>query len=347
MTVKTETKPAPAIVLDLPETDAVPIAERLRDLLARGQARNAGRTFLARVEDLVDAGEDIHARIDGLAAMCRALQEAGLTDHGPALLRRRLHTFAQLLATSKVPATGGTVLIAPGAGEALALALLFHVNGRSQVQAFALTRQEDPEVVARGLFDTVAHMRLFPARYLWQRGGRPIEVLERLRGIDAAALEAGDLTRGLASFGVTLADRLPEQAMPKAALVLTTGVLNAVADPQAVLERTFAMMAPGAIAAHLIDLADPRWERGEGNFGTFSFLLSEAMPRGTNRVRAPGFTAAAAALGFTVVSDARTTRPMTDAVRARLLPQFAGLADADIAAVKQHLVLCKPTRGQS
>ena len=73
------------------------------------------------------------------------------------------------------------------------------------------------------------------------------------------------------------------------------------------------------------------------------FLTDEVAPPNMNRLRAPQITAAALAAGFEVITDQRITTELPAALKARLVSPFAAMADEDVAVIKQHLVLRKPS----
>ena len=203
-----------------------------------------------------------------------------------------------------------------------------------------------PHYSALSMYEILAHVRMFPGRYTWG-GKRPIDIINGLRTINVAAFESGDFAGGLESLGGQV-DLLAEDLLrcpiePGSIALLTSfAVLEHVGDIDAIMRRSFDLMAPGGIAYHFVDLADHRSYRGDGVYGPLSFLTEADAPANMNRLRAPQVTAAALAAGFEIVKDQRSGVELTADLKARLVPPFAAMAPADVAVIKQHIVLRKP-----
>jgi hypothetical protein len=83
--------------------------------------------------------------------------------------------------------------------------------------------------------------------------------------------------------------------------------------------------------------------RGDGGFGPLSFLIEREAPANMNRLRAPQLTEAARCAGFEVLGDRGITIDLTPEDIVGLVPPFSQMAIEDVAAIKQHLVLRKPS----
>lgn len=131
-------------------------------------------------------------------------------------------------------------------------------------------------------------------------------------------------------------------ALGSVALFTSFAVLEHVSDIDAIFRRSYDLMAPGGIAYHFADLADHRSYRGDGNFGPLSFLTGETAPPNMNRLRAHEIVAAALGAGFELIADQKIATELPAGLKAGLAPAFAAMDDAEIAVIKQHLVLRKP-----
>lgn len=315
------------------------------DLVAKKQTDRATKALIDALPAIHQSNVNSKEKLNNLLFLARVIQHGGGSKHGHVKLRNKLKTLTNCVGTEPVP-EGGFLELGCGAHDPLAMAMFFYLNGFTPAYGVDLLPPRTPHFSALSMYEILAHVKMFPGRYVWG-GKRPIDIINQLRTIDIAAFERGDFNAGVESVegkvNFLAEDLLTGSIVPGSIALLTSfAVFEHVTEIDAIFQRCFELMVPGGIAYHFIDLADHRSYRGDGQFGPLSFLTEERAPANMNRQRAPHFTAAAKAAGFEIVKDQRGAGDLTEALQARLVPPFDAMAPADVAVIKQHLLLRKP-----
>jgi hypothetical protein len=284
-------------------------------------------------------------KLNNLLFLARAIQQGGGSKYGHVKLAGKIRTLTGSIGKVTLP-QGGFLELGCGAHDPLGLAIFFYLNGLTPAYGVDLLPPRTPHYSALSMYEILAHIKMFPGRYTWG-GKRPIDVINGLRTINVAAFETGDFAAGLESLAGNvelLAEDLLHCPIEPGSIALLTSfaVLEHVSNIGSIMRRCFELMAPGGIAYHFVDLADHRSYRGDGAYGPLSFLTEATAPANMNRLRAPQVAAAATAAGFQIVKDQRAGVDLTPELQAQLVPPFAAMTPADVAVIKQHLVLRKP-----
>ena len=315
------------------------------DLIGSRSTAKAGRALIENLRPMAEARFNIKEKLSNLLFLSRIVQDGGGAKYGHAKLRSKIRSVTGFLRQHTLP-KGGFVELGCGAHDPIAMSTFFYLNGFEPSCGVDLLPPRVEQYSALSMYDILANMKLFPARYVW-RGGDPEALAARIDTIDVAKFESGDFWGGLDSMAgkVRLIDEdlLICDLQPGSIALLTSfAVLEHVTDIGGIFSRCFDLLAPGGIAYHFIDLADHRSYRGDDTFTAFSFLTEDEAPPNMNRVRAPQFTEAALAAGFELLVDRRILAEMSLAEAENLVAPFAMMARDDVATTKQHLVLRKP-----
>jgi hypothetical protein len=315
------------------------------DLVAGKQTDRATRMLIDALPAIHGSNINIKEKLNNILFLARAIQQGGGSKYGQVKLASKIRTLTNCIGKVTLP-QGGFLELGCGAHDPLGLAIFFYLNGLTPAYGVDLLPPRTPHYSALSMYEILAHIKMFPGRYTWG-GKRPIDIINGLRTINIAAFETGNFAAGLESLGgqvELLAEDLRTCAIAPGSIALLTSfaVLEHVGDIDAIMRRCFDLMAPGGIAYHFVDLADHRSYRGDGVYGPLSFLTEIDAPANMNRLRAPQVAAAATAAGFAIVKDQRSGSELTAELQARLVPPFAAMAPADVAVIKQHLVLRKP-----
>jgi hypothetical protein len=333
-----------------PVTPDAPYSEKelqnqILDLVAGKNTDRATKVLIDALPAIYQSNVNSKEKLNNLLFLARVIQHGGGSKHGHVKLRNKLKTLTNCIGTEPVPA-GGFLELGCGAHDPLAMAMFFYLNGLTPAYGVDLLPPRTAHFSALSMYEILAHVKMFPGRYVWG-GKRPIDIINQLRTIDSAAFERGDFQAGLESVEGRvnlLSEDLLTCAIAPASIALLTSfaVFEHLTDIDAIFRRCFELMVPGGIAYHFIDLADHRSYRGDGQFGPLSFLTEEHAPANMNRQRAPQFVAAARRAGFDIVKDQRGAGDLTEALQAQLVAPFDAMAPADVAVIKQHLLLRKP-----
>lgn len=332
------------------DPSAAPYSEKglqnvILDLVAKKNTDRATKALIDALPAIFQSNVNSKEKLNNLLFLARAIQHGGGSKHGHVKLRNKLKTLINCVGKEPVPA-GGFLELGCGAHDPLAMAMFFYLNGLTPAYGVDLLPPRTPYFSALSMFEILAHVKMFPGRYVWG-GKRPIDVINQLRTIDIAAFERGDFNAGVESVEGKvnlLAEDLLTSSIEAGSIALLTSfaVFEHVTEVDAIFRRCFELMVPGGIAYHFIDLADHRSYRGDGQFGPLSFLTEERAPANMNRHRAPQFAAAAQAAGFEVIKDQRSSGDLTAALQGQLVAPFDTMVPADVAVIKQHLLLRKP-----
>lgn len=322
------------------------LQEAILELVARKQTDRATKLLIDSLPAMYESNVNSKEKLNNLLFLARAIQHGGGSKHGAVKLRAKVKSLAGFVKDLPLP-EGGFVELGCGAHDPLSLSFYFYLNGLTPACGVDLLPPRTDYFSAVSMYEILANMKMFPGRYTWP-GHKPHEILTALRDIDVAAFERGDFWGGveamdgkvrLISEDVLECDLLPGSI----ALFTSFAVLEHVTDIDAIFRRSYELMAPGGVAYHFNDLADHRSYRGDDKFGPLSFLTEEVAPPNMNRLRAPQITEAALAAGFELITDQRISADLPAALKARLVSPFAAMADEDVAVIKQHLVLRKPS----
>lgn len=315
------------------------------DLVAAKQTDRATKALIDALPSIQRSNVNVKEKLNNLLFLARAIQQGGGSKYGPVKLTSKIRTLTSSIGKVTLP-KGGFLELGCGAHDPLGMAIFFYLNGLTPCYGVDLLPPRTPHFSALSMYEILANAKMFPGRYTWG-GKRPFDIINGLRTINVAAFENGDFAAGLESLGGQV-ELFNEDLMicpiaPASIALLTSfAVLEHVTDIDAIMQRCYDLMAPGGIAYHFVDLADHRSYRGDGVFGPLSFLTEETAPANMNRLRAPQVAAAAKAAGFHIVKDQRVGADLPPELQARLVAPFSAMAPADVAVIKQHLVLRKP-----
>jgi hypothetical protein len=318
---------------------------RILDLVGKQQTDRAARLLIDSLPMIHASNVNIKEKMNNLLFLAKAIQDGGGSKYGHTKLRSKVKTLQGFVRDRPLPA-GGFLELGCGAHDPISLPVYFYLNGIAPAIGVDLLPPRTDYFSAISMYEILVNMKMFPGRYTWA-GRKPFEIMTALRQVDTASFERGDFWGGLERLDGNVRlineDLLICSIAPASIALLTSfAVLEHVGDIDAILRRTYELLAPGGIAYHFNDLADHRSYRGDGVYGPLSFLTEEAAPANMNRLRAPQMTAAARAVGFEILEDRRIGSEMSAQTQASLVAPFATMASTDVAVIKQHLVLRKP-----
>jgi hypothetical protein len=317
-----------------------------RALVDQGNAEQALHYFLKALPDFADSGMNPKEKLNHLMFLSRMVQNNGSAKHGYHKLLRKVQSLDNELGNIKLPPGGTFVELGCGAHDPLALASYCFWNGFSPCYGIDLLPPRNDVYSALSMYDILANARSFPLRYR-RKNVELRDFLSRLRRFDMAAFERGDFAGGFSPVADQIRHEtknlLESSIEPGSVSFLTSfAVLEHVSDIDAISRQLFALMAPGGLVFHFVDLVDHRSYRHDPTFNAFSFLTEAQAPPGVNRLRAPQITEAHRQAGFELLKDTRNKIVVPDQVRNNLQPQFRGMSLDEIGTVKQSLILRKP-----
>ncbi len=319
--------------------------ESFRSLIADERHEHALSFLLEQLPEL--AGSRMHRKekLNHLLYSARAIQDGGITKHGPHKLVRKATGLSREFAKFGLPHRKVFVDFGAGAHDPVALASYFYLNGFEQAVGSDLKPPRNPHYSGYSMFDILAHVNAFPERYM-EAGVERDTFMERLRQFDLEAFERGDFDGGLAPLDGRVrfvpGDIVDLDLVDNSVSAFVSfAVFEHVVDVAGVLAFMHSKTAPGGLGFHFIDLADHRSYRRDGAFNEFSFLTQEEPPMGLNRLRKSEQIAAFQAAGFEVLSVHSRNEPIPEETRTRILPRWSRMDEDDLTAINVRLITRK------
>lgn len=233
-----------------------------------------------------------------------------------------------------------------GTHHPYAMAAVMYLQGASS--CLALDRNDaDPKRSAEALGDLVCDWICFPGKWNW-RGVSEDAYMKRVKQFNLEALLNGHLEEGLA--GVPLRhlvhDMMNDVPLPdgSADVLASWDVLEHVTNMQTTMNRLYAMMRPGGVAYHAIDLTDHRihWNP---NVHKWSFLANtdDFSDSGcSNRLRWCEIRPSIERAGFKIIMCKKQIEPIPEGVKAQFIERFQSMPDEELNIVGVECVLQKP-----
>jgi SAM-dependent methyltransferase len=232
-----------------------------------------------------------------------------------------------------------------GAHRPLSGALLYYLCGASNVLAIDIEAMFDRGSVATGVIAQVLSIMFNKACFDFSSAGASRKLaLRRLADLDLTALVGGDLRTGLPAsiqWRNSYYEELSKEEQAFDVLISNT-VFEHISDLSGTFNTLRANINPGGFMIIVIDYKDHRiYNRTAQSY--FQYLMdgSDHLPGYINKVRHSEFVRTAAGAGFSVEDCVLEVTPPSSQERARFLPQFAGLSDADISTCGAR-ILFKP-----
>lgn len=224
------------------------------------------------------------------------------------------------------------------------VATVMHLNGADATIALDLHRT-DPRRAAEALGDLLLECLAQPDRWHWSDLPRE-EFLERARRFDLDALRAGRLADGLAGLPlrhVVTDIHHPSLEAGMIDIMSSRAVLEHFLDFERAAGRLFALLRPGGVASHVIDLVDHRAYDGPAHHH-WSFLTEdEHWTDGlVNRLRSCELRACFERAGFEVLAYATRSGRLPDGFRSQVAGRFQAMSDEELAITTVHCVLRRP-----
>jgi hypothetical protein len=308
--------------------DALPVAPSVRRTLAALRARPGW--YPPEAIDLVEA----------LNRALRAVPDPEGASR--ALHHRWVRIFGEMLdavgADLRAPAGFEAVSLGAGRQNPLALALLLYLAGAHRVWVVE-PELEDPALTAGGGWGLQEMaLRVLTGDVQSPHFVRPPAAVDGFA--DLRALFFGDPARALRPDVVRLVGTYVEDArIPGGSIgfVTSRSVLEHVSETERCFDALAAMMAPGGLMYHSIDLS----AHDDGD--PFAFYYTEApggrrRPDSLNGLRLGDYLSAFAARGFESRVIDRTALDDYDLERRPLLPRYRGYAEEDLRCRRAVIV---------
>lgn len=318
----------------------------LRELAEANQHGEATQLLLSAMAEVLTSNLSSQEKLNHLLFMSRAVQPSGGAKHGyHKLLRKTRRIQADLSFLPELP-LGGMLDLGCGTHDPLGLAAFFCLNGYDPAYCCDLSPPRNPFYSALSMYEIMANIRSFPARYRF-RNAKVIDIVERWKKFDVAQFEAGDLMAGLGQMRDHLTyhigDILNLPTPPESlALTVSFAVFEHVDDLQAVNSWLYSRTMPGGLHFHFIDLADHRSFESRAKVSPFAFLTEHAAQPGLNRVRASEHLRRFEEAGFQVLKARPQKHAVPGEIKQRLVPPFSDMSPDDISALKLTVVLRRP-----
>lgn len=221
-----------------------------------------------------------------------------------------------------------------------------YLNGVGSALGLDLNRG-DPRRAAEALADLLLDCLAFPDRWHWS-GIPRAEFMERIRRFNLAALMDGNLAAGLE--GLPLENCITDihsPELPEGSIDIMTSraVLEHFLDFGRAVERFFALLSPGGVAAHVIDLVDHRAYDGPAHH-YWSFLAEdETWSDGlVNRLRSCEIRPHFERVGFEILHYENVHKEMPVGFAAQVKGRFKAMPVEELNITTVRCVLRKPAR---
>lgn len=284
-------------------------------------------------------------KVDNLyTALRRELQSRPEWRHGP----DRVLTVAKEgydAVKAYAPLVGQTFCdLGCGVYHPYGISTVMYLNGARSTLGLDLHRS-DARRAAEALADLLKECLAFPDRWHWSPLPRA-EFLARIRHFDLAALSMGNLEKGLGDLPLkTCITDIHNPALSEGSfdIMSSRAVLEHFLDFGRAVERIYALLRPGGVASHVIDIVDHRAYDGP-NHHFWSFLAEEeSWSDGVvNRLRSceirPHFERA----GFEIQRYDTTAEKMPDGFRAQVKGRFTAMTDEELNITTVHCIIRKP-----
>jgi hypothetical protein len=222
---------------------------------------------------------------------------------------------------------------------------VMYLNGAGSAIALDLA-DADPRRAAEALYDLLVECIVFPDHWHWSGISRE-DFNRRARQFNLEALRDGDLRVGLELTPLRhVVTDIHNPCLAEGAIdiMASRAVLEHFLDFGLAVQRLYALMAPGAVAFHHIDLVDHRAYGDPSRYHWWSFLAEDDdWSNGhVNRLRASEIRALFEKAGFEVLRYDCQKGQMPEGFRSRLKGRFARMPDDELNTIWVELVLRRP-----
>jgi Methyltransferase domain len=210
---------------------------------------------------------------------------------------------------------------------------IMYINGAASTIATDM-QDADKRRAAEALYDLLQDCLVNPDSWHWSSVTRE-EYLTRIQNFNFKALREGNLEVGLVSVPLKhIVTSIYEPSIPSGGIdiISSRAVLEHFLDFEIACHKLWALMSPGSIAYHLIDLVDHR-SYGSLEYHQWSFLAEdEQWSDGVcNRLRASEIYKYFENTGFEIKAcDVTKNAEMPMGFRKQLRGRFASMSDEEL-----------------
>jgi SAM-dependent methyltransferase len=226
------------------------------------------------------------------------------------------------------------------------ISTVMYLNGAATTIGLDL-HHSDPRRAAEALADLLMECLAFPERWHWSEVSRN-EFIDRIRQFNLAALMEGDLRQGVGTLPLRhcVTDiHSPALAEGSIDIMTSRAVLEHFLDFGRAVERFYALLSPGGIASHVIDLVDHRAYEGPGHH-YWSFLAEgdEWSDGLVNRLRSCEIRPHFERVGFEVLHYENVCGTMPAGFLRQVKGRFAAMSAEELSVTGVRCVLRKPVQ---
>ncbi|NCD40860.1 MAG: methyltransferase domain-containing protein [Bacteroidia bacterium] len=226
------------------------------------------------------------------------------------------------------------------------ISTIFYLNGA--VSTVGLDVEDADEIrAAEALYDLLIDCIAYPEKWCWEANMNRAEFVERARSFNLNALQNGQLRAGIGDLPlkhVVTDIHDPVIAKESIDIMSSRAVLEHFLDFGVAVDRLFALMRPGGVAYHHIDLADHRAYWRNSSYHRWSFLAEndDWSDNLTNRLRASEIRPYFEKTGFNVLKYEIIRKTMPKGFEQYLKGRFRSMSKDDLEALTVFCILVKP-----
>lgn len=224
---------------------------------------------------------------------------------------------------------------------------VMYLNGAASTLGLDLQRS-NPQRAAEALGDLLMDCLSFPDRWHWSGLSRA-EFMERLHRFDLKALVAGDLASGIKGLLLDhVITDIHSPVLPAGSIDVMTSraVLEHFLDFGRAVERFYALLRPGGVAAHVIDIVDHRHYEDPSAYHYWSFLAEgdEWSDGVTNRLRSCEIRPQFERVGFEILRYENRRGQLPVGFLHQVKGRFRAMSAEELSITTVQCVLRKPAR---
>jgi methyltransferase family protein len=232
-----------------------------------------------------------------------------------------------------------------GVHNPFAQSAIFYLNGADLTRAVDKDRIENLERSSVALFDLLIDCYVNPDA--WHRSQIDREdYYARLALFDLNALKNGRLYEGISKCPLhhESSDILNCSISDNSVDIMTSRAFleHVMVDFRSVLSRLYAMMKPGGVAFHEVDLRDHRWIKPGYNKWSFMTQNRQESHLGFNQLRSCEMRDSFDKAGFEILSWETEVEKMPEVLRGQLNDHYSRMSLDELSIIGIKLVVRKP-----